>query len=97
MIRDGYSLITLNIIIIMRKFIAVEALLALIIVFVTLWHGSEGAVEIIRPVRAQRSIYYYNGGERNFESFLVVVIFWCGRAGESEFDVTCLDLDEFFC
>ena len=67
---------SLTVIIIMKKFIALEVLLALIVViFTLLLHRSEGVVQISDPVRAQRSVYYHSRGERNFGSS--VVMFSC--------------------
>ena len=45
-----------------KKCIVAEVMLALILVLVTLWVGSEGFVQVSSPVRAQRSIYYHNAG-----------------------------------
>ena len=54
----------------MKTFTAVPALLALIVVFVTLWHGSDGVVQISSPVRAQRSIYYHSRGKAGVKLYL---------------------------
>lgn len=47
----------------MKAFTAVQALLAIIVVFVTLWHGSDGVTQISSQVRTQRSIYFHNRGK----------------------------------
>ena len=59
----------------MKRFTAVKALLAMILVLVTLWQGSDGVVQISSPFRAERSIIYNGPGKGTAMMWRFLILF----------------------